>query len=149
MESRLISVEMRLPNPSVVQQYYVRLRTTLLSNWAWSPLVFFPQVFYPDPVTRVRVVYCLLLRLLIHDLFAHTWQRRVSLVRSSCPMNRPAGVLPVVECVVDLYANRKLAIRCCMESFPPLLAFIWYLNDWTIFSANPLLAADMVLRVYA
>ena len=25
-------------------------------------------------------------------------------------MNRPAGVLSVVECVVDLYANRKLAI---------------------------------------
>ena len=31
-------------------------------------------------------------------------------MRSSRPMNRPAGVLSVAECVVDLYANRKLAI---------------------------------------
>ena len=28
-------------------------------------------------------------------------------MRSSRPRNRPAGVLAVVECVVDLYANRK------------------------------------------
>ena len=55
-------------------------------------------------------------------------------------INISAGLNPVVEWGVFLYANRNLSTLVCIESLSPFHFFIASLNVLTLRSANPFVA---------
>lgn len=129
-------IQLSLPNSTIFQRHYVRLRFATLSHGTRPLSLLFPKISNQGSFTwvelsklNVGVICCFLLCLWIHHLFPALGRRRVKRVRNSHLRNRLASVLPVVGCLVDQWVNRKLATRCWMDSLLPLQAFMWFLKD--------------------